>query len=117
MWANSLGSKEQFDQGLHWGYLSSTFKDTPLDNQIDLFNFLENLQQVHLMGNTLKGALYNLRTTKALISLPIMQADPGLNCLFTEWMDTVVYVDKQRMSGSDCIGAHPYLDIHCLHMP
>ena len=42
------------------------------------------------------------------------QTDLGLHCLLTEGMDTVVYVDEQRMSRSDCSGAHSHLDIACL---
>ena len=33
---------------------------------------------------------------------PAHQADLGLHCPLTESMDTVVYVDEQRMSRSDC---------------
>ena len=31
----------------------------------------------------------------------------------TESMDTVVYVNKQRMLKSDCTYAHTDLDLHC----
>ena len=48
----------------------------------------------------------------------LAQADQGLCCPLTEWIDTVVYVnvDKHRVSKSDCMGAHAHLDIHCFHM-
>ena len=42
-----------------------------------------------------------------------VQADLGFCCPFTDIMDTVVYVDKQRMSRSD---ADPHLDLRCSHM-
>ena len=45
-----------------------------------------------------------------------MQADQGLHCPLTESVDTVVYVDKQRLSRSDCMDAHTPLDLCCSHM-
>ena len=40
-------------------------------------------------------------------------ADLGLRCSLTELIDTVVYVDKQRRSRSDCTDAHAHLDLRC----
>ena len=31
-------------------------------------------------------------------------------------MDTVVYVDEHRMSGSDCTDAHTHPDLRCTHI-
>ena len=38
-----------------------------------------------------------------------VQADQGLCCLLTELVDTVVYVNEQRMSRSDCTDAHDHI--------
>ena len=43
----------------------------------------------------------------------LTQADLGLRCPLTESMDTVVYVDEQRMIRSDCTDAHADLDLRC----
>ena len=37
----------------------------------------------------------------------------GLRCPLTESMDTVVYVDEQRMHRSDCMVAHADLEFRC----
>ena len=37
--------------------------------------------------------------------------DLGMRCPVTESMDTVVYVDKQKMLRSDCMDAHTDLDL------
>ena len=58
-----------------------------------------------------KGPLCNLQTMQAKIAYA--QADQGLHCPLTESMETVVYVNKQRMLRSDCADAHTDLDIHC----
>ena len=44
------------------------------------------------------------------------QADLGLPCLLTESMDTIVYVEKQRICRSGSMNAHAHLDLRCLHM-
>ena len=44
------------------------------------------------------------------------QADLGFRCLLTESMDTVVYVDEQRMSRSDCTDAHAHPVFPCSHV-
>ena len=44
------------------------------------------------------------------------QADVDLRCPLTESADTVVYIEEQRMSGSDCTDAHARLDLCCSHM-
>ena len=41
------------------------------------------------------------------------QADQGLRCPHTESMDTVVYVDEQRMIRSDFTDADADLDLRC----
>ena len=41
------------------------------------------------------------------------QAELGLHCPLTELMNTVVYVDEQRMLRSDCTDAHVDLDLRC----
>ena len=54
---------------------------------------------VHIMmRNARKLPICNLRTTQALISLRNAQADLGLRCPLSESMDTILYVDEQRMS-------------------
>ena len=40
------------------------------------------------------------------------QADQGLRCPLTESINTVVYVDEQRMLRSDYTDAHTDLDLH-----
>ena len=47
----------------------------------------------------------------------LAQADLNLRCPLTESMDSVVYVDEQKHSRSDCINAHAHLDICCWHEP
>ena len=42
-----------------------------------------------------------------------VQTDQGLYCPLTESLNIVVYVDEQRMSRSDCTGAHAHLDCRC----
>ena len=37
----------------------------------------------------------------------------GLRCSLTESVDTVVYVDEQKMPGLGCTDAHDYLDLRC----
>ena len=44
------------------------------------------------------------------------QADLGLRCLISESVDTIVYVDKQRMFGSDCMDARANLELRCSHL-
>ena len=39
-----------------------------------------------------------------------------LSVAMIESMDILVYVDKQRMSRSDCMNAHAHLDLCCLHI-
>ena len=46
----------------------------------------------------------------------IAQADQDLHCPLTKSMDSVVYVDEQRMIRSDCTDTHADLDYRCLHM-
>ena len=46
----------------------------------------------------------------------LAQADLGLCCLFTESLDTVVYVDKLRISRSGCMDVHAHRDLCCSHM-
>ena len=58
------------------------------------------------MCNEQKGPLRNLRTMQALICAA--WSGPSFS---TYSMDTVVYVDEQRMSRSDCIGVHAHLDL------
>ena len=41
---------------------------------------------------------------------------PALRCPLPESMDTVVYIDGQRMSGSDCTNAYAHLDLRCSPM-
>ena len=64
--------------------------------------------------------LYNALHTKRAQSVdnggPDVQAGLGLCCPFTESMDTVVYVNEQRMSRSDCIDAQADLDLGCLQI-
>ena len=43
----------------------------------------------------------------------LAQADLGLRCSLTESLDTVVYVDEQRVSVLDCTDAHADLDLRC----
>ena len=59
-----------------------------------------------MMRNAQKGPLCNLQTMQA-------QADLGLRCPLTESVDTVVYVDEQKMPRLDCKDAHADLDLHC----
>ena len=42
-----------------------------------------------------------------------MQADLGFRCLHTESLDTVVYVNGQKMPRLDCIDVHADLDLCC----
>ena len=66
-----------------------------------------------MMRNTQNGhdAICNqCRPRSACIYI---QAGQGLHCPLTESMDTVVYVDEQRMLRSGCIDAHADLDCHC----
>ena len=42
-----------------------------------------------------------------------VQAELGLCCSLTESVDTVVYVNKQKMSKLDCTDAHVHLDLPC----
>ena len=65
------------------------------------------------MRNAQKVPLCNLRTTQALISLRIAQADLGLRCPLIESVDIVVYVDEQKMPRLDCTDAHTDLDLCC----
>ena len=44
------------------------------------------------------------------------QADMGFRCPLTESMDTVIYIDEQRMPTSDCTYSHADLDLRYLHM-
>ena len=62
-----------------------------------------------MICNAGKGPVCNLWTTQSLISLQV-------HCPLTESMDTVVYVDEQRMLRSDCIDAHADLDLCCLQI-
>ena len=39
-----------------------------------------------------------------------VQDDQGLCWLLTEWMDAVVFVDKQKKSRSDCSDGHFHLE-------
>ena len=57
-----------------------------------------------------------LQKMQAAISCAYAQADLGLHCPLTESVDTVVYVDKERMSRSYCIDAHAHLDLSYSHM-
>ena len=41
----------------------------------------------------------------------IAQDDQDLHCPFTESIDTVVYVDEEKMLGSNCIDAQIHLVI------
>ena len=68
---------------------------------------------------------YAQRTKMALLQfadnagpdqLHICIADQGLHCPHTESMDTVVYVEEERMSRSDCTDVHAHLDLPCLYM-
>ena len=38
----------------------------------------------------------------------------GLHCLLAESVDTVVYLNEQRMLRSNCKDLHADLDLHCL---
>ena len=40
--------------------------------------------------------------------------DLGLHCPLTESVDTVVYVDKQRMSRSNCTDVYAVQNLHSL---
>ena len=42
-----------------------------------------------------------------------MQADLGIRSPLTESMNTVVYVDRQKMPRLDCSDAHADLDLRC----
>ena len=44
---------------------------------------------------------------------PDQPAHKCLHCQHTELVDTVVYVDRQRLLRSDCIDAHADLDLRC----
>ena len=44
------------------------------------------------------------------------QASLGLRCPLTESMDTVVYVDQQRMPKTDCMDALAHPDLRCSHV-
>ena len=70
---------------------------------------------VNLMDKARKGPLCNLRTTQDKFSV-FAQADLGLRYPLTESMDTLIYVDEQRMPRSDCINAHYDLGLQCSHM-
>ena len=46
-----------------------------------------------------------------------VQSSTRLQCSpLTESMDTIVYVDEQRLFRSDYVDAHDHLDLHCSHM-
>ena len=63
-----------------------------------------------MMHNASLDTLYNLRTTRALISLCIgayAQADLGLRCPLTE------SVDEQKMPRLDCTYAHAEMALRC----
>ena len=77
------------------------------------FNYHTNY---HRMCNARKRPLCNLGTMQALIRLCKCTGWSGLHCLLTDSMDTVVHVDEQRMSRSDCMNEHADLDLSCLHM-
>ena len=65
-----------------------------------------------MMHNAPKGPLCGLQTMKAQISLHYVQADLGLHCPLTKSVDTVVYVDKQKMPRLDCTDVQADLDLH-----
>ena len=52
-----------------------------------------------------------LRSIQDLAQLRRLKADLGLRCLLTESVDTVVYVDEQKMPRPDCTDAHADLDL------
>ena len=66
-----------------------------------------------MMLNASIWPLSNLQTKQTFIILPIQQADLDLCCALTESVDTVVYVDKQKMPSLDCTDAHADLDLRC----
>ena len=68
-----------------------------------------------MMYNTQKRPTCNLRTMQALSACTFAQADIGRGCSLTESMDTVEYVDKERMSRANCTDAHTHLDHCCSH--
>ena len=72
--------------------------------------------RIAVFYNARKGPVHNLRTTQALISLSFRADWSGLRCPLIESMNTVVYVDEQRMSGSDCTDAHAHLALRCSHV-
>ena len=43
----------------------------------------------------------------------IDEHDQGLHCPLTESVDTVIYVEDQRMLRSDCIDDHADQDLRC----
>ena len=63
-----------------------------------------------------KGPCSSCRQWRPLSACVFAQADQGLQCQLTESMDTVVYMDEQRMPKSDCAEAHDHLDLCCLHI-
>ena len=56
-----------------------------------------------------KGALIKF----ADIARPDQPADQDLCSRLTKSVDTVVYVDEQRMLRSNCTDVHAYLDLRC----
>ena len=58
---------------------------------------------------TRKGSLCNLHCTRK-------GSLCNLHCTLTESTDSVLYVDEQRMSRSDCKDVHVLLDLHCSYM-
>ena len=44
------------------------------------------------------------------------QAELGLHCPLSASMDTVVYVEQQRMRRSDCTDPHADLGLQCSRM-
>ena len=63
-----------------------------------------------------KGLYAICRHCRPRSACAIAQADQGLHCMLTESMDTVVYVNKQRMLSSDCTDGHADLGLRCWHM-
>ena len=68
------------------------------------------------MHNTRKEPFVICGQRRTRAACAFAQAGLVLRCPLTESMDTVVYVDEQRMSRSDCMDAHAELDLRYSHV-
>ena len=70
---------------------------------------MKNGPLCHMMHNAWKGPFCKLGTMQALIIL-------GLRFPYTESVNRLVYIDKQKMPRLDCTDAHADLELCCPHI-